>query len=107
MCTNFKRMCHVEREIDYNCIQRDNFYKLFESISKYYITIEHWVNYHKEPINIDRVNDKPLLFLCSFIDYVKRFATEEALRDQERLDSSDSESSMSEFSEDEAQDMEL
>ena len=43
----------------------------------------------------------------SFPDYVKRFATEEALREQGQNDSSDSESSMSEFSEDEAQDMEL
>ena len=44
-------------------------------------------------------------------DYVKKYATEEALREQEALDaahlSSDSESSMSDFSEDEAQDMEL
>jgi ubiquitin-conjugating enzyme E2 H len=44
-------------------------------------------------------------------DYVKKFATEEALREQEAQDaahlSSDSESSMSDFSEDEAQDMEL
>jgi ubiquitin-conjugating enzyme E2 H len=38
---------------------------------------------------------------------VKKFATEEALRDQEQKESSDSESSMSDFSEDEAQDMEL
>lgn len=43
----------------------------------------------------------------SFPDYVKKFATEEALRDQEQAESSDSESSMSDFSEDEAQDMEL
>ena len=44
-------------------------------------------------------------------DYVKKYATEEALREQEAHDaahlSSDSESSMSDFSEDEAQDMEL
>lgn len=51
-----------------------------------------------------------LLFSLSFLvllDYVKRFATEEALREQEHVDSSDSESSMSDFSENEAQDMEL
>jgi hypothetical protein len=42
------------------------------------------------------------------IDYVKRFATEEALRDQEKNEqSSDSESSMSDFSEDETKDMEV
>lgn len=41
------------------------------------------------------------------LDYVKRFATEEALRESEQAASSDSESSMSDFSEDEAQDMEL
>lgn len=48
------------------------------------------------------------LFGClSSLDYVKRFATEEALRDQDQVDSTDSESSMSDFSEHEAQDMEL
>ena len=41
-------------------------------------------------------------------DYVKKYGTEEALREQEGGDSSsESESSMSDFSEDEAQDMEL
>ncbi|KAG0719967.1 Ubiquitin-conjugating enzyme E2 H [Chionoecetes opilio] len=42
-------------------------------------------------------------------NYVKRYATEEALKEQEaaQAESSDSESSMSDFSEDEAQDMEL
>lgn len=48
-----------------------------------------------------------LHLLLIFSDYVKKFATEEALRDQKQLDSSDSESSMSDFSENEAQDMEL
>lgn len=47
------------------------------------------------------------LKIILFIDYVKRFATEEALRDQDQIDSSESESSMSDFSENEAQDMEL
>lgn len=37
---------------------------------------------------------------------VKKYATEEALREQEEMSTS-SESSMSDFSEDEAQDMEL
>lgn len=50
--------------------------------------------------------------LVNCIDYVRKYATEEALRDQENGGtgngvSSDSESSMSDFSEDEAQDMEL
>lgn len=49
---------------------------------------------------------------CFSADYVRKYATEEALRDQENGGtgngmSSDSESSMSDFSEDEAQDMEL
>lgn len=47
---------------------------------------------------------------CKFIsDYVKRFATEEALRETEKNEqSSDDESSMSDFSEDDmAKDMEL
>lgn len=48
-----------------------------------------------------------ILHLYSWTDYVKRFATEEALRDQGQNESSDSDSTMSEFSEDEAQDMEL
>lgn len=45
------------------------------------------------------------------LDYVRKYATEEALRDQENGTgngmSSDSESSMSDFSEDETRDMEL
>ena len=41
-----------------------------------------------------------------FSEYVKKYATEEALREQEHQLSS-SESSMSDFSEDETQDMEL
>ena len=40
------------------------------------------------------------------LEYIKKYATEEALREQEH-NSSSSESSMSDFSEDEAQDMEL
>ena len=48
---------------------------------------------------------------CKFKDYVQKYATEDALREQEAQEaahlSTDSESSMSDFSEDEAQDMEL
>lgn len=40
------------------------------------------------------------------LEYIKKYATEEALKDQEEMSSS-SESSISDFSEDEAQDMEL
>lgn len=44
----------------------------------------------------------------NILDYVKRFATEEALRETEKHEqSSDDESSMSDFSEDETKDMEL
>ena len=47
-------------------------------------------------------------FLFDIPDYVKRFATEEALRETEKNEqSSDDESSMSDFSEDETKDMEL
>lgn len=47
------------------------------------------------------------LFVISFYaEYVKKYATEEALKGQENV-SSDSESSMSDFSENEAEDMEL
>lgn len=50
-----------------------------------------------------------MLLWISFVDYVKRFATEEALRETEKNEqSSDDESSMSDFSEDDmAKDMEL
>jgi hypothetical protein len=56
--------------------------------------------------------DLKLKYLFIILDYVRKYATEEALRDQENGGtgngvSSDSESSMSDFSEDEAQDMEL
>lgn len=44
-------------------------------------------------------------FPSFFAEYVKKYATEEALQDQEEL-SSDTDS-MSDFSEDETQDMEL
>jgi len=47
------------------------------------------------------------LYTTSFLsEYIKKYATEEALKDQEEMSSS-SESSISDFSEDEAQDMEL
>lgn len=50
----------------------------------------------------------PLLNINLFLplEYVKKYATEEALREQEE-DQSSSESSMSDFSDDETQDMEL
>lgn len=49
-----------------------------------------------------------MLSNTTFSEYVRKYATEEALREQENQGvSSDSESSMSDFSEDEAQDMEL
>ena len=47
-----------------------------------------------------------VILLSLFADYMKRFATEEALREHDNVSTS-SESSMSDFSEDEAQDMEL
>ena len=54
---------------------------------------------------------KPEEYKKKVQDYVKKYATEEALREQEAQEaahlSSDSESSMSDFSEDEAHDMEL
>lgn len=47
-------------------------------------------------------------FLFSSSEYIQRYATEEALKEQEEGGGdSSSESSMSDFSEDEAQDMEL
>ena len=53
------------------------------------------------------------LYVCLIAEYVRKYATEEAIREQEKESSeknqlsSDSESSMSDFSEDEARDMEL
>lgn len=49
-----------------------------------------------------------LLILSSLPEYIQKYATEEALKEQEEGGGdSSSESSMSDFSEDEAQDMEL
>ena len=46
--------------------------------------------------------------MCLFSEYIQKYATEEALKEQEEHGGdSSSESSMSDFSEDEAQDMEL
>lgn len=67
-----------------------------------------------DPLNGDAAAmylHKPEEYKKKVQDYVKKYATEEALREQEAQEaahlSSDSESSMSDFSEDEAQDMEL
>lgn len=63
-----------------------------------------------DPLNSDAAAlylHKPEEYKKKVADYVKRFATVEALRDQEQGDGSDSASSLSDFSEDEAQDMEL
>ncbi|XP_043675440.1 ubiquitin-conjugating enzyme E2 H isoform X2 [Vespula pensylvanica] len=68
-----------------------------------------------DPLNGDAAAmylHKPEEYKKKVADYVRKYATEEALRDQENGGtgngmSSDSESSMSDFSEDEAQDMEL
>lgn len=52
------------------------------------------------------LSDSALLF--SSTEYIQKYATEEALKEQEEgAGDSSSESSMSDFSEDEAQDMEL
>lgn len=49
-----------------------------------------------------------LCVILVFPEYIQRYATEEALKEQEEGGGdSSSESSMSDFSEDEAQDMEL
>jgi ubiquitin-conjugating enzyme E2 H len=46
--------------------------------------------------------------MCFFAEYVQKYATEAALREQENLQSSsENESSLSDFSEDETQEMEL
>ena len=45
-------------------------------------------------------------FTLFLLDYVKKYATEDALREQED-DSDSSESTMSDFSDDETKDMEL
>ncbi|KAH9507970.1 Ubiquitin-conjugating enzyme E2 H [Bulinus truncatus] len=62
-----------------------------------------------DPLNGDAAAlylHKPEEYKKRVRDYVQRYATEEALREAEQASSS-SESSMSDFSEDEAQDMEL
>jgi len=64
-----------------------------------------------DPLNGDAAAmylHKPEDYKKKVSDYVKRFATEEALRETEKNEqSSDDESSMSDFSEDETKDMEL
>ncbi|KAK3101606.1 hypothetical protein FSP39_004802, partial [Pinctada imbricata] len=62
-----------------------------------------------DPLNGDAAAmylHKPEDYKKKVAEYVKKYATEEALREHEQQSSS-SESSMSDFSEDEAQDMEL
>ncbi|PVD25226.1 hypothetical protein C0Q70_15724 [Pomacea canaliculata] len=62
-----------------------------------------------DPLNGDAAAlylHKPEEYKKKVQEYVQKYATEEALREQEHVESS-SESSMSDFSEDEAQDMEL
>jgi ubiquitin-conjugating enzyme E2 H len=64
-----------------------------------------------DPLNGDAAAmylHKPEEYKKKVAEYVRKYATEEALREQEqKAVSSDSESSLSDFSEDEAQDMEL
>lgn len=49
-----------------------------------------------------------VIYAFHISDYVERFATEETLRDRSQsIDSSDSESSLSDFTEDATRDMEL
>lgn len=62
-----------------------------------------------DPLNGDAAAlylHKPEQYKAKIQEYIKKYATEEALKDQEEMSSS-SESSISDFSEDEAQDMEL
>ncbi|XP_013412862.1 ubiquitin-conjugating enzyme E2 H [Lingula anatina] len=63
-----------------------------------------------DPLNGDAAAmylHKPEEYKKKVQEYVKKYATEEALRELQEDNSSSSESSMSDFSEDEAQDMEL
>lgn len=63
-----------------------------------------------DPLNGDAAAmylHKPEDYKKKVLEYVKKYATEEALREHDEQQSSSSESSMSDFSEDEAQDMEL
>jgi len=55
-----------------------------------------------------KLETRPVLAFCGAFraEYVQKYATEAALREQESLNSS-SESSLSDFSEDETQEMEL
>ena len=65
-------------------------------------------DYKKKVSGRSRIFESLFAQVSSILDYVKRFATEEALRDTEKNDSSDDESSMSDFSDgDIAKDMEL
>lgn len=62
-----------------------------------------------DPLNGDAAAlylHKPEQYKDKIKEYLRKYATEEALKEQEEMSSS-SESSISDFSEDEAQDMEL
>ncbi|XP_068714443.1 ubiquitin-conjugating enzyme E2 H [Montipora capricornis] len=62
-----------------------------------------------DPLNGDAAAlyiHKPEQYKAKIQEYIKKYATEDVLKDQEEMSSS-SESSISDFSEDEAQDMEL
>ena len=66
-----------------------------------------WASTPETLLTIDSSIVTFTLYNCVVVtEYIKKYATEEALREQEH-NSSSSESSMSDFSEDEAQDMEL
>lgn len=66
-----------------------------------------WILTLKEAKVLEKITLICSLYTTSFLpEYIKKYATEEALKDQEEMSSS-SESSISDFSEDEAQDMEL
>lgn len=63
-----------------------------------------------DPLNGDAAAlylHKPEQYKDRIRDYIRKYATEEALKEQEEMSSSSEESSISDFSEDEAQDMEL
>ncbi|XP_053214525.1 ubiquitin-conjugating enzyme E2 H [Panonychus citri] len=63
-----------------------------------------------DPLNGDAAAlylHKPEEYIRKVADYVKKYATEEALKEQQDKESSSEESSMSDFSDDETKDMEL
>lgn len=79
-----------------------------EATKEYLIHL--WISDHPPPPSLKKMKSIAVWSraVLPLLEYIQKYATEEALKEQEEAaGDSSSESSMSDFSEDEAQDMEL